>query len=60
MMWQAAGWAETDKGTSLPSVLGKADKSKLLKFNGGHAAERRKVVCGDVCVSGSCGFIGFP
>lgn len=57
MMWQAAGWEGTDKRTSSPSVLVKADKSKPLKFNGGHAAERG-VVYAQVCVCGSCGFTG--
>lgn len=55
-MWRAAGWAETDKRTSSPSVLVMANKSKPLKFNGGHVTERRGVVCGPVCVCGSCGF----
>lgn len=55
-MWRAAGWAGTDKRTSSPSVLVTADKSKPLKFNGGHAAERG--VCGYVCVCRSCGFTG--
>lgn len=56
-MWRAAGWAGTDKRTSSPSVLVTADKSKPLKFNGGHATERG-VVRGYVCVCGSCGFTG--
>ena len=40
MMWRAAGWAGTDRRTSSPSVLVTEDKSKPLKFNGGHATER--------------------
>lgn len=43
MMWRAARWAGTDKRTSSPSVLVTRDKSKPLKFNGGHAAERSSV-----------------
>lgn len=54
MMWRAAGWAGTDKRTSSPSVLVTTVKSKPLKFNGGHAAERGGV-CGRVCACGGGG-----
>jgi len=65
MMWRAAGWAGTDRGTSSASVLVTTDKLKHLKFNGGQATERReaKVVCGYVCggpvVSLGCHTHGF-
>lgn len=37
MMWRAAGWAGNNK---LTQCLMTADKSKPLKFNRGHTAER--------------------
>lgn len=57
-MQQAAGWAVNDRNTNSPSVVMSADKSKPLKFNGGHTTGRwvRRHVC--MCVEGCCGFFG--